>query len=281
MMSWKSSASVAFSLLSLTGCYSMQPYGMHPGMYSPGVPAQRVPLPPRQTIIMPSQPAPTPILTTPSSAPSSTFAPGTSSMQAPPVRQSPGPSSAEKTVPLPRDPGAEATPEDNPPDRTSNSKSEMGFIPPIRTKHEFGLNEFGRSIPESSSERQLVQSPTIARAGSVRLQSVENDGGQNEINQVVYQNLTSHHPEFEWIQGALQYDSARRAWHLMYDTNPGRDQWGGELQLTGYLPFEPSDHNKLFRVYGRTHSKLMDRLNKPQYEVREVERITPTNLEQQ
>ncbi len=240
----------------------MHPYGMHPGMYSPGVPAQRVPLPPRQTIIMPSQPSTAPIITTPTMVPNSTFAPGNTSIQAPAPRQNPttlGPSSADKAVPEPRDPSAETTPEGSAPDRTSDARKEMGFVAPIRTQHQFGLQDFGRSMPETTRSRST---PTLTRAGAVSLQP---------IDQVGYDNTSSHHPEFAWIQGRLQYDAARQSWHLMYDDNPGRDQWGGEVQLIGNLPFRPSDHNKLFRVYGQAHPKLTDRLNKPQYEVTDVE----------
>lgn len=260
------SALIVAAACALTGCYSAPPYGAYPNMYAPGVPTYRQ-MPPRAGYVMPGEI----MLAPPATSPTAPVTAPPSGLQSAPAAN-PRPATApagEKPVPEPRDPAANGGKQ---PDRSTSLLDEP-FEPRLaESQFEVGSPEpdpeFQR--PRVASATSISREPTIARSAR---------SSDSEITQVGFQNVATHHPEFLWIQGFLQFNPRMQSWHLMYDANPGEDLNGGEVKLTGNLPFKRADHNKPFRVYGRFHNALLDELKKPQYVVERVERISPGMLE--
>ncbi len=255
------------AVCSLTGCYSVPPYGAYPNMYAPGVPTYR-PQPARAGYIMPGE-----IIQAPSSnivtAPAiQSTAPQVAPTQAPQNSTTPA---GDNPVPQPRDPSANGG---KPGRETSlfEAPSEPRLaVQPVSLTDEDADVEYRR--PRTVQQPRAVTSnpPFEPRLAT------ESEG---DITPVGFQSSRMHHPTFRWIQGFLQYNSRMQSWHLMYDSNPGVEEPnGGELKLTGHLPFTRADHNKLYRIYGHFHDKLLDQNKKPQYVVEDAQAIRPDMLE--
>ncbi len=260
-----SSALIAAAACALTGCYSVPPYGAYPNMYAPGAPAYRQ-MPPRAGYVLPgeiihSQPA------TFSTAPLATPANGIQS--APQVSPKAATPATENPVPEPRDPSANGGKQT---DRSTSLFDES-------TRPTLAASSFDYESEATDSEFQRPRVASVTR--TTRPTPVDRSvrSTESEITQVGFQQVATRDPEFRWVQGFLQYNARMQSWHLLYDPNPGEDPNGGDVKLTGRLPFTPADHNKPFRVWGRFHNSLLDELNKPQYVVDRAERIVPNMLE--
>lgn len=270
--------------LSLPGCYSMNPYPygaspyrQTPTMYAPGVPGYPQAAP-RHTYIMPGDPVRTvpgsmitsPQPTYPASAPAP--APGNTPRTNGPAA---APASGEKPVPLPRDPEANGANSTVPNRQSSQLQYDDSQRRTTTRSSVFSLSDVDPNgtfyRPRVSDTRSTSPSPTASSPRSQPLSIAREQG----VEQVGYQSTHSHDPAFRWVQGLLQFDPQQRSWHLMYALNPDDDPSGGEVKLSGHLPFTPADHNRMFRIYGNHHDELLDRLGKPQYVVKRIERIAP------
>lgn len=263
-----SSALIAAAACALTGCYSVPPYGAYPNLYAPGVPTYRQ-MPPRAGYIVPGeiiQAPPANIVTAPGTPSSTTprLAPAT-------TPKSTAAPAGDNPVPEPRDPSANGGRNT---DRSTSLQAD-----PFEPRLAESRFEFDTQDADADFQRPRVASASRALrpvAAETPLREPE-----SEITPVGFEKVATHHPTFQWVQGFLQYSPRTQSWHLMYDANPGEDVNGGELKLTGNLPFTRAHLNKPFRVWGHFHDTLLDELKKPQYVVDRVEEIRPSMLESQ
>ena len=250
-------ALAALCFLSAGGCYSMYPYGMQPGMYGPqgtygqpsGAMMQSAPGG-AQVTYLETAPAvgvpPTPV----ESQPGLPREP----VRAPSIR--PSSPEAGEGVPEPRDP----------------SPSAAGNQPAVHTSE--GILDTGTDLTRISSDEPVFLKPVVMTENGER-QSVISAGGTSETLVATQpKSDLARDPNYRWVQGDLQYDVQRRSWHLVYDYTPFDDRFGGELTLSGDLPFTPSDNDRVYRVYGTFDRALVDKLGKPVYRVSSVQRMS-------
>lgn len=256
-LTWMPRLLAGTALCVSAGCYSMppygqQPYGSRPGMYGPA----------------PGQPVfTTPTLTVP---PSSYVAPGESiappSMAQPaavptaPAADSPA-SEGSSVVPKPRDPaGAKAVP--------AGQTSQVGrgtFSLPASAQAELEAAEHSAPTPVRTAQTQ-------PRVGQKPL-----DRGEQHVVAVSHQDSSvfDHDGKHQWFQGVVEYDADEKTWHLLYDPRPKEtDQLGGDITLSGRIPFTAQDEQKVFRVFGEFDRNQLDRLGEPVYQVSHADEFT-------
>jgi hypothetical protein len=259
-------ALAALSFLSAGGCYSMYPYGMQPGMYGPqGTYSQQgamIPLGPGAGQVTYLDTAPTEVGAvinpvdqnlTPNSVSSH---PGISRepVRAPNIQS--GPATGNEGVPEPRDP----------------SPSAAGGQPAVRTSE--GVLDTGTDLTRVSPDEPVFLKPVVMTENGAGETVISADGTTEALVATQPKSDLARDPNYRWVQGDLQYDVQRRSWHLVYDYTPFDDRFGGELTLSGNLPFTPSDNDRVYRVYGMFDRAQADQLGKPVYRVSSVQRMS-------
>lgn len=245
----------------LTGCYTYQPWGTHPGMMGPNGAPMFPPLqtPPQQTFMMPGDAVGSPSSgSVPAGAPQATFIPE-SQLEAP----EPGAGGGATTpVPTPREPGEGSAVAPTP---------GGGETSQLRLPRANGAQAIAQGQPDMLQFHEPVvlnQATAQDRVVSVSLEDPFTDPADAGF---------AHDEKDRWFQGMAEYDPQTRTWHLLYDLNPHEhDQLGGEIQLGGNVPADASYSGKLLRVTGDFDASRLDQLNKPVYVVQRIEEVVRT-----
>ena len=250
------SAMCVLSALSVAGCHSFYPYGMHPGMYGqPGGALLQAPQGTAQVTLLESIPAESstePVTEKP--------LPGTTRsgisrepVSAPDVQRNlPG---ADSRVPAPRDPAPAAvgsTPSGRVPEAASESGADLTGIHP----------------------EPVFLKPVVMTEEGTTAAVIAADGTSQPLVATDSKSELARDSGYRWLQGDLQYDVQRDTWHLVYDYAPFDDRFGGEVTLGGDLPFTPADNDLVYRVSGSFDQTRKDLLGKPVYLVSRVQRIS-------
>ncbi|MDA0587437.1 MAG: hypothetical protein O2820_18255 [Planctomycetota bacterium] len=260
-------ALVALSLLSAGGCYSMYPYGMQPGMYGPqgmyGQQGAMVPPGPGAGQVTYLDATPTVAAGAVTSPVDQNLAPNSATSQ-PGISREPvrapniqsGPAAGSGGVPEPRDP----------------SPSAAGGQSAVRTSE--GVLDIGTNLTRVSPDEPVFLKPVVMTENGAGKSVIPAGGTVEALVATQPQSDLARDPNYRWVQGDLQYDVQRRSWHLVYDYTPFDDRFGGELTLSGNLPFTPSDNDRVYRVYGTFDRTQADQLGKPVYRVSSVQRMS-------
>ena len=252
------------TLLSLTalfvsGCQMYSPYPQHPGMYSPSAyPPQPIPQTvPQSTMVLPGDQ-----LLRPSIQSQPIVEQPTPTFRVDENTQAPTPSSTPNTprtrvdnkVPEPRDPGP-----------TTNLEQ-----PELRTSE-----VEGRKVSRVPSNDPVFLKPVVVNQAPLKTDSgIVSASAKGPLGGFEEDGRFTRETQYRWLQGMVEYDQQRKSWHLIYDMSPNEtDRLGGEVTLSGQLPFQMTDSNGFFRVYGGFDSSRLDKLAKPVYTISKVERL--------
>lgn len=176
--------------------------------------------------------------------------------------QAPTPSSTPNTpgtrvdnkVPEPRDPGP-----------TTNLEQ-----PELRTSE-----VEGRKVSRVPSSDPVFLKPVVVNQAPLKTDSgIVSASAKGPLGGFEEDGRFARETQYRWLQGMVEYDQQRKSWHLIYDMSPNEtDRLGGEVTLSGQLPFQMTDSNGFFRVYGGFDSSRLDKLAKPVYTISKVERL--------
>jgi len=240
----------AAGAVTLSGCWSMYPYGMQPGAYpQQGGVAYPTPMAvPQSTFVMPGD------VPAAGSSTQSAFAPS-SQLQAPQPAAVP---QQDQPVPAPRDPGqADAAS----PDMSQSFAPAAGRMAAVQPQDQ----EFAPPRVLTGVFGEADADPAhgdIVRTGLER--PAAGDGPEAGM---------ARDSRNGWFQGRVEFDEYDQAWHLIYDFSPAQtDQLGGEITLGTDAPLTDADQGQLVRVSGQFDTNRLDPLGKPVYRVTRVER---------
>ena len=77
-----------------------------------------------------------------------------------------------------------------------------------------------------------------------------------------------HHPEFNWVQGTVDYDDDSKTWSIMYDDHPkASDQLGGDLTLADHPMLTRLNPGDAVRMEGSIDENETDGRGKPVFRV--------------
>jgi hypothetical protein len=81
---------------------------------------------------------------------------------------------------------------------------------------------------------------------------------------------------YSYVRGVVDYNSHDKTWHIIYSTNPARnDKYGGAFELIDSPKLHGLQDGDVVFIQGRVHPRIVDAHGKPKYEVGdEVARIT-------
>lgn len=247
------SAAAGLFLLASGGC--LYPYGMHPGMYGQ-------PIPPQGAAVLPQGAQVTYLDSAPVTADPSVNSPAHSNSQpgftrgtvtAPDTQGSS--MEAEGPVPEPRDPAPSA---------------DGGAASAVRTSE--GVLDTGNDLTLVRPDEPVFLKPVVMNEED-NGQSVVPAHGTTPLVATQPASDLGRDPNYRWLQGDLQYDVQNQSWHLIYDYNPD-DTLGGEVTLSGNLPFTPADNDRVYRVTGTFDRNQLDRVGKPVYRVTGAQRMS-------
>lgn len=84
----------------------------------------------------------------------------------------------------------------------------------------------------------------------------------------------SSDPQFQWVQGVLEYDDPSNTWVIMYNDNPrASDQYGGELTLADDPSLARFRSGDVVRIYGSIDPSERDSRRKPVYRMTRAQSI--------
>ena len=255
-----------------------QPSGGYPSgpVYQPGgtytAPMNGAPYVPGTS---PGTPTPTPLYPPSNSSPTPTYEsqPGTNG-NAPTFN--PETPNGGKAVPLPEeDPAFERG--TNRPSLTPTSHVDpAGDITPFSQQESRRRPQpYVESTADSSEQDIQFEEPEVRQTSSA---DEENAGVHfaNDSRETSRRTAGEHghHPEFRWVQGAVDYDESTKEWIIIYDKNPlATDQLGGVLTLADGPVLDRLRTGDLIRGEGSLDTTTGDSRQLPVFRMTKFKRL--------
>lgn len=288
-MQFRFSFTVGLLVLTTSGCFF---HGGYPnGYYSPGPsvlpqqPSTGFPGAPYYGTPMNGSPyipgnspgngSPTPIYTSPGGGSTGTYeTPQGSNGNSPGFNETPP--AGGKSVPLPADdPSLERgtqRPQLTPTSSTSPSRMDLDETPVMQVE--------SRRLPQSNydsngsvaEEEELFQAPSVRQTSGIEVTSeeVQFADAPTRVRAIPY----GHHPDFEWLQGVVEFDDATRTWAILYDDHPpATDQLGGDLTLAPHPELKRLQSGDVVRIEGSIDEQVGDSRGKPVFRVAKLKKL--------
>jgi len=219
---------------------------------------------------------PTPIYTNPGGGSNGTYeSPSGSNGNSPGFNETAP--SGSKSVPLPADdPSMERgtqRPQLTPTSSMSPNQTEFDESPVMNAESRRRPRpEYDATASVVEEEEDVFQAPSVRQTSSVEdaAEEVQFADAPQRVRAIPY----GHHPEFEWVQGVVDYDDATRTWSILYDDQPkATDQLGGDLTLAPHPELKRLQSGMVVRMEGSIDETVGDSRGKPVFRVAKLKKL--------